>query len=87
MTSLLADLVWAIALSTSKRKAHHPKGDRIVPISASQEMVEALKACGGNVKFTVYPEAEHDSWTQTYNNPALFDWFRQHRRETVGRSC
>jgi len=49
-------------------------------------MVEALKACGGNVKFTVYPEAEHDSWTPTYNNPALFDWFRQHRRERVARS-
>ena len=58
---------------------------RIVPLSASQEMVEALKACGGNVKFTVYPEAEHDSWTQTYNNPELFDWFRQHRRERVAR--
>jgi predicted peptidase len=48
-------------------------------------MVEALKACGGNVKFTVYPEADHDSWTQTYNNPALFDWFLQHRRERVAR--
>jgi predicted peptidase len=66
--------------------AFHGARDRIVPLSASQEMVEALKACGGNVKFTVYPEAEHDSWTQTYNNPALFDWFRQHRRERVARS-
>jgi alpha-beta hydrolase superfamily lysophospholipase len=75
-----------ISRRTRLRKAHRPKGDRIVPISASQEMVEALKACGGNVKFTVYPEAEHDSWTETYNNPALFDWFRQHRRERVARS-
>ena len=63
-----------------------PERDRIVPISASQEMVEALKACGGNVKFTVYSEAEHDSWTQTYNNPELFDWFRQHQRDRLARS-
>ncbi|MDP8966557.1 MAG: alpha/beta hydrolase [Cyanobacteriota bacterium] len=54
-----------IARRTRLREAHRPKGDRIVPLSASQETVEALKACGGNVKFTVYPEAEHDSWTQT----------------------
>ncbi|MBW4544720.1 MAG: dienelactone hydrolase family protein [Symplocastrum torsivum CPER-KK1] len=64
----------------------HGARDRIVPISASQEMVEALKACGGNVKFTVYPEADHDSWTQTYNNPALFDWFMQHQRDRLARS-
>lgn len=63
--------------------AFHGARDFIVPISASQEMVEALKACGGNVKFTVYPEADHDSWTQTYNNPVLFDWFKQHQRKRL----
>ncbi|MCC2670420.1 MAG: phospholipase [Armatimonadetes bacterium] len=33
-----------------------------------------------DVKFTVYPEAQHDSWTETYNNPELYEWFLQHRR-------
>jgi predicted peptidase len=32
------------------------------------------------VKHTVYPEAGHDSWTQAYNDPALFDWLLQHSR-------
>lgn len=59
----------------------HGARDTVVPLRESEEMVKALKACGGNVKFTVYPEAGHDSWTQTYNNPALYDWFLQHRRE------
>lgn len=63
--------------------AFHGAKDRIVPISESEKMVTALKACGGNVKFTVYPEAGHDSWTQTYNNPELYDWFLQHRRQSV----
>ena len=63
--------------------AFHGAKDRIVPISESEKMVSALKACGGNVKFTVYPEAGHDSWTQTYNNPELYDWFLQHRRQSV----
>lgn len=60
--------------------AFHGARDRVVPISESEKMVEALTNCGGNVKFTVYPEADHDSWTQTYNNPMLYDWFLQHRR-------
>src|SRR5689334_17020419 len=53
--------------------AFHGARDKIVPLSESEDMVAALKACGGNVKFTVYPEAEHDSWTQTYNNPELYE--------------
>jgi predicted peptidase len=44
----------------------HGARDHVVPLSASEKMVAALKACGGNVRFTVYPEADHDSWTQTY---------------------
>jgi len=56
----------------------HGAKDRVVPLAESKRMVKALKACGGNVRFTVYPEAEHDSWTQTYLNPDLYDWFLQH---------
>ncbi|MBD2449353.1 prolyl oligopeptidase family serine peptidase [Nostoc sp. FACHB-152] len=61
--------------------AFHGEQDDIVPLSESEEMVAALKACGGNIKFTVYPEADHDSWTQTYNNPQLYEWFLQHQRQ------
>lgn len=61
--------------------AFHGKRDRIVPLRESEKMVQALKKCGvNNLKFTVYPEADHDSWTQTYNNPMLYDWFLQHQR-------
>ncbi|MBH8576851.1 prolyl oligopeptidase family serine peptidase [Nostocaceae cyanobacterium CENA369] len=59
--------------------AFHGAQDRIVPLRESAIMVSALKAHGGNVKFTVYPEVGHDSWTQTYNNPELYEWFLQHR--------
>ncbi|AFY49901.1 putative peptidase [Nostoc sp. PCC 7524] len=37
--------------------AFHRARDHVVPLSASEKMVAALKACGGNVRFTVYPEA------------------------------
>ncbi|MDP4172451.1 MAG: prolyl oligopeptidase family serine peptidase [Bacteroidota bacterium] len=52
----------------------HGAKDNIVPLSQSQSMVNALKACGGNPKFTIYPNAEHNSWAETYNNPEVFDW-------------
>lgn len=57
----------------------HGAKDAVVPISESEKMVKALEKCDGNVKFTVYPEAEHDSWSQTYSNPELFTWFLQHK--------
>lgn len=60
--------------------AFHGAKDDVVPLSESEIMVFALQGCGGNVKFTVYPEAKHDSWAQTYNNPELYQWFLQHRR-------
>jgi len=58
----------------------HGGKDGTVPIKRSQEMVDAVKAAGGNVTFTVYPEAGHDSWTETYNNPELFKWFLEQKR-------
>lgn len=60
--------------------AFHGDADDIVPLSASQEMVEALKAAGGDVRFTVYPGVGHNSWTQTYENPELYDWFLSHQK-------
>lgn len=62
--------------------AFHGAKDTIVPPERTQEMVESLKCCDGNVQFTIYPEAGHDSWTETYNNPALYAWLLQHIRTT-----
>jgi len=52
----------------------HGAKDDIVPIEESQIAVDALLNVGGKVKFTVYPEAGHDAWTETYNNPEVFQW-------------
>ncbi len=52
----------------------HGTNDRVVKFQRSQEMVEALKKLGGDLQFTEYPGVEHDSWTQTYANPALYEW-------------
>jgi len=59
----------------------HGAKDEVVRIERTQRMVERLRQCGGNVKFTVYPEAGHNCWTPTYRNPELYQWFLQHRRQ------
>jgi predicted peptidase len=60
--------------------AFHGAKDTLVPLSESERMVNALKQAGNtNVKLTVYPEAEHDSWTETYNNQELYNWMLQHK--------
>jgi predicted peptidase len=58
----------------------HGAKDPTVPLQSSTEMVEALKKAGGDVQLTVYPEAQHDCWTETYNNPKLYEWFLSHHR-------
>jgi len=60
--------------------AFHGAKDKVVSAKESEEMVDAIKARGGDAKLTVYPDAGHDSWTATYNNQELYDWFLKHRR-------
>ncbi len=58
----------------------HGAMDQVVKLDASSRIVKALDEAGGNVQFTVYPMAGHDSWTETYANPKLYEWFLRHTR-------
>lgn len=60
--------------------AFHGALDPVVPVSESKRLVEALQAGGGDARLTIYPDAAHDSWTRTYENPELYRWFLRHRR-------
>ncbi|MDP3073570.1 MAG: prolyl oligopeptidase family serine peptidase [Opitutaceae bacterium] len=59
----------------------HGAKDPTVLLDESQQMVDALKKAGvPDVQFTIYPEAKHDSWTESYANPELYAWLLRHRR-------
>jgi predicted peptidase len=61
--------------------AFHGGKDAVVPPEESRRMVRALKKVGcREVRLTIYPEANHDSWTETYNNPEVYDWLLKHSR-------
>ena len=54
--------------------------DKVVLPEESEKMVRALEKAGSKVRYTLYPEAYHDSWTETYDNPALYDWMLSKRK-------
>ena len=69
--------------------AFHGGKDTVVPPAESERMVNFLKKAGvPDVKLTIYPEAGHDAWSETYNNPELYDWLMKHQRqvESGGRA-
>ena len=69
------------ALRTMGVWAFHGGKDPVVALEESQHMTNALMRAGcKDVKLTVYPEAGHDSWTQAYNEPDIWNWFLAHRR-------
>jgi acetyl esterase/lipase len=49
-------------------------------VEFSHRMHEALKKAGAPVKLTVYPGVGHDSWTQTYDDPAFWQWLLAQKR-------
>jgi predicted peptidase len=61
--------------------AFHGAKDPLVPVAKSQELVDAVKYSGGKPKLTIYPDAQHDSWTQAYDDPELWKWLEAQKRE------
>lgn len=81
ITVLLSSKEKTPALKTLGVWAFHGGKDPVVPTDESRRMVDLLKKVGvSDVKLTIYPEAGHDSWTETYANPELYTWLLSHRR-------
>jgi predicted peptidase len=58
---------------------HGAKDDVVLP-QFSQRIATALKAIHADVKFTLYPEANHNSWDNAFAEPALMQWlFSKHK--------
>lgn len=54
--------------------AFHGDQDQSVKVSRSRDMIAAIKAAGGDPKYTEYPGVAHNSWTQTFNDEAVVGW-------------
>jgi len=60
--------------------AFHGAKDDVVPLRESKKMADAVREAGGDIRLTVYPDAGHDSWTATYDDPELYKWLLAHKK-------
>ena len=58
----------------------HGAKDDVVPPYHSENMVAALKKAGAKVKFTLYPNANHNSWDSAFAEPELLSWLFSQRK-------
>ena len=58
----------------------HGDKDVIVPVHFSQDIATALKNEGADVRLTIYPNVNHNSWDNAFEESELFPWlFAQHK--------
>jgi predicted peptidase len=57
----------------------HGDADKTVPVTESQKMNAAVKAAGGDVRYTEYPGVNHNSWDKAYAEPEFPKWLLSQR--------
>ena len=60
----------------------HGANDPIVPVSESRQLVAALKANGGNVKYSEFAGVGHNVWMNSLAEKDLLPWLLAQRRES-----
>jgi poly(3-hydroxybutyrate) depolymerase len=54
--------------------AFHGSADPVVPVQSTRDMVAALQAIGGNIKYTEVAGGGHYIWPEEYVDPSLYAW-------------
>jgi predicted peptidase len=73
----------ACALRDMPVWAFHGLEDVVVPPSATTDMIDAIRACGGTPRVTLYPGVNHGSWEPAYADPELFRWLLAQKRRAA----
>ncbi len=76
-----SDVATATTLKPLPIWCFHGEADPTVKVEKSHEMVDAVKAAGGDVKLTTYPGVGHNSWDNAYGKEDLGAWFLQHTKK------
>lgn len=61
----------------------HGAEDRVVPVGESREIVKALKANGGDVRYSEYAGAGHDVWLNALAEKRLMPWLLAQKSSSV----
>lgn len=74
------DTATAKNIAQTKWWVFHGAKDDVVPVKYSDAMVAAIKKQKGVVKYTVFPNANHNSWDATFATPGLLQWLFSNKR-------
>ncbi len=61
--------------------AFHGGKDTLILPERTLEIVERLQYCNSTTWFTIYPNAKHDAWTETYHNENVINWMLEQRNK------
>ena len=64
----------ARAVGKTPARLFHGADDRVVPASESRQMVKALEANGGNVRYDEYENVGHNVWLNVLSEKDLLPW-------------
>lgn len=56
----------------------HGEKDNVVHVEQTILAYEKMKQLNSEAKLTLYPEAYHDSWTETFENGDIYKWLLTH---------
>ncbi len=60
----------------------HGAQDDVVPYVLSERVYQVLKEQEAEVRFTLFPEANHNAWDPTFELPGLMQWLFSHSKTT-----
>lgn len=60
--------------------AFHGARDPVVSVDRSRQMIQALRALGGQPRYTELADVAHDAWNATFAHPDLRPWLFAQRR-------
>ncbi|MFN0135259.1 MAG: alpha/beta hydrolase-fold protein [Phycisphaerae bacterium] len=60
---------------------YHGSADKAVNVEHARRFAEAIKAAGGNVGFTEFPNLEHNVWDRVYASAEFWNWLLSQERK------
>ncbi len=71
-------------LATVPIWAFHGAKDSVVKVDETRRMVDAVKQAGGLVRYTEYPDLDHNSWDAAYGDAEAIRWLLAQRKNGHG---
>jgi len=75
-----ADPSWSETIQQTPLWLKKKKKDEVVSYKFSADLYQELKKKGAPVRFTSYPDYNHNSWDAAFQEPDFLSWLLNHKR-------